>query len=1082
MERKRLRVDGIPTDIPAGRAKDKLTIHFLRSRNGGGEVEDIDIIQGNPTYAIVTFEDDEVVESVLRIKDHRLQVGDTIYKLVVSEVTGKVELEEVFQKLALTVNYKKLPESCRSLLKNLRQTHKDVKFDYDEKSMTCTISGPYEKVQTLAQEILSKLEIGKTNVKQISSDTRRKTKSDRLKNVSDPQDISQVSDQRAVPLYGSAVEARYSQQTESLEQLQEPFVWDSDIFKYIQKFHTLEYQEILSKYRVQTVDESADGITTIYLQMVNGGKNHVADLRCARYRLMNLYQGLELLLRKEQIDKRYVYGDQNLHRVLLRDLQKLHPKLLCHDDERYLYLIGNGVDVAQGKQYISDVQLKYDRPSSYLDTQFTASGASTMSEGASHSLSPTYKHESKVGSRIAASFNTPTTHSSYLTKTHIDEKYLVSANSPSRQLLDLERDPPNDRTSLRASITSDLHKNEDFGDEKSESKIMPSLKRRDVLPSLKTGREDIRQSRSNSKPTGPLKPVRITKASSELPYSSLVDVDSPSMDFKVPEGKLRRSNSLSRVYSKDNASSEQQSDSLILKDEILVADWLWHYIKQNHKSDIDNWCSEVVLMEEKQKGKVALKMKAANKTALTLTKEKIQLLCWKEDISVACSCLDYATLGVQGPDDSALVGWRDLFRKYSDKLSVKLEADKLVLIYPKEIQTHVLEECSQHMERKTKPLRDVPMPDSSQSSLHLKDKFEFLSNDKTEDYTSESKHKQNLEDKVFSNPHLEPLSFHSGGEDKTQQNNYEAGKGLIDEKYPLVSATDPFQGITHGNEAFFDNPVPASPEENFSYAKKYQDSFEDPKNNLTSEKLQTDSYTRRKFLESVKASDHGSYSSELLTQGIDFSPPSVQDQTGYEDQGISREGPVSQNPSTSSQLRIPAVGQESETMDTVCAQCNKMGKTTQTSSGPILCVKCYVASITSDIAKGKGTLRASMTHTNMSLRLSGYERDTTLKIIYEVPDGVQGAGDPQPGCLYKGGKFEAYLPDNREGRKLLVLLQKALDEGLIFHIKTFDTGEKVTWYKIPHKTSPDGGKQKNGYPDLTYMKSVIAILKENGIE
>ncbi|CAJ0935872.1 unnamed protein product [Ranitomeya imitator] len=71
-----------------------------------------------------------------------------------------------------------------------------------------------------------------------------------------------------------------------------------------------------------------------------------------------------------------------------------------------------------------------------------------------------------------------------------------------------------------------------------------------------------------------------------------------------------------------------------------------------------------------------------------------------------------------------------------------------------------------------------------------------------------------------------------------------------------------------------------------------------------------------------------------------------------------------------------------------------------------------------------------------------------------------GVGDPHPGCQYRGGKFEAYLPDNREGKKLLALLQKALDEGLIFHIKTFETGEKVTWYKIPHKTSPDGGKQK----------------------
>lgn len=59
MERKKLRVEGIPTDIPANRAKDKLTIHFLRTRNGGGEVEDIEIFPGPPLHAIITFEDDK---------------------------------------------------------------------------------------------------------------------------------------------------------------------------------------------------------------------------------------------------------------------------------------------------------------------------------------------------------------------------------------------------------------------------------------------------------------------------------------------------------------------------------------------------------------------------------------------------------------------------------------------------------------------------------------------------------------------------------------------------------------------------------------------------------------------------------------------------------------------------------------------------------------------------------------------------------------------------------------------------------------------------------------------------------------
>ncbi|KAG9474194.1 hypothetical protein GDO78_004480 [Eleutherodactylus coqui] len=1091
MERKRLRVDGIPTDIPAGRAKDKLTIHFLRSRNGGGEVESIDVIQGPPAYAIVTFEDDKVVESVLRIKDHTLQINDKIYNLVVSEDSGKMELEEVFQKLSLTINCKKIPESCRSLLENF--THKDVKYDFDEKSLMCTISGPYTEIQAVAQEILKKLEIKCTNLKQIPSDARKKTKSDRFTYQSDSQGVPQVLDQRSTPLYASPAEARYSLKTESLEQVEEPFVWDSDIFKYIQKFHTLEYQEILDKYHVHAVDESSDGITTVYLQTVTGGKNHLADLSYARSRLLGLYQGLELLLRKEQINKRDLYGDQDFHKMMLRDLQKLYPMLLCHDDDRYLYLIGNGVDVAQGKQYISELQMKFDRSSSYPDTRFKASGAGTISEGAPHSLSPTYKHESKVGSRIAASFTAPATHTSYSTKNQIDERYLASSDSPNRQLLDRSRDPPNDKTSPGSAISSDLQKNEDFGlsqtDEKSESKTMPSLKRRDVFPALKTGREEIRHNRTTSKATGPLKPVRFTKASSELPYSSLVDMNSPSMEFKVPEGKLRRSNSLSRVYSKENASSEQQSDTLIFKDEVVVTDWLWQYTKQAHKSDIDSWCSEGVLMEEeKQKGKVTLKLKATNKSVLTLTKERIQLLCWKEDVSITSSCFYYSTLGVQGPDDIALAEWYDVFHKCSKKLYIKLEEDKLVLLYPKEIQSRIIEEYSQNIERKMKSSKEDLMQDDHQSSSHLKDKFEFSGHDMAESYLTESKHKHNVEDQFISKRYLG--SFHLGGEDLNEAPNFRGGKDLADQSYSLK---DPFQGLAHEHKAFFDNPVPALLDENSIHPKELQDFLEDAKNNSTSEKTQTDFYTSRKHLDNlmteVKPYNQSPYTSELLTQGITFSPLNVLHQTDseahYGDQGISTDGHKSSYQSSSSQLRVPAIGQESEVIDSICDQCKNNGKTVQASSGQNMCVKCYTTFLTSainDTTKDKGTIKVSMTHTSMSLSLPGYERATTLKIIYEVPDGVQGAGDPQPGCPYKGGRFEAYLPDTPEGRRFLVLLQKALDEGLIFHIQTFETGEKVTWYKIPHKTSPDGGKQKNGYPDLKYMKSTIAVLKENGIE
>lgn len=47
---------GLPADLPPDRVADKLTIHFLRSRNGGGEIADVQVLPGPPACALITFE------------------------------------------------------------------------------------------------------------------------------------------------------------------------------------------------------------------------------------------------------------------------------------------------------------------------------------------------------------------------------------------------------------------------------------------------------------------------------------------------------------------------------------------------------------------------------------------------------------------------------------------------------------------------------------------------------------------------------------------------------------------------------------------------------------------------------------------------------------------------------------------------------------------------------------------------------------------------------------------------------------------------------------------------------------------
>jgi deltex-like protein len=70
---------------------------------------------------------------------------------------------------------------------------------------------------------------------------------------------------------------------------------------------------------------------------------------------------------------------------------------------------------------------------------------------------------------------------------------------------------------------------------------------------------------------------------------------------------------------------------------------------------------------------------------------------------------------------------------------------------------------------------------------------------------------------------------------------------------------------------------------------------------------------------------------------------------------------------------------------------------------------------------------------------------------------------PNPGMPYYGTSRQAYLPDNREGRQVLALLQKAFELRQVFTVgqsRTTGYDNVITWNDIHHKTSVNGGIEK----------------------
>ncbi|XP_040922307.1 E3 ubiquitin-protein ligase DTX3L1 isoform X2 [Toxotes jaculatrix] len=123
-----------------------------------------------------------------------------------------------------------------------------------------------------------------------------------------------------------------------------------------------------------------------------------------------------------------------------------------------------------------------------------------------------------------------------------------------------------------------------------------------------------------------------------------------------------------------------------------------------------------------------------------------------------------------------------------------------------------------------------------------------------------------------------------------------------------------------------------------------------------------------------------------------------------------------------------------------------------------------------------------MTFVVLRRDLPGFPNDNTLQINYIFPDGIQTGKHPHPGQPYPGLRLCAYLPDSREGRKVLKLLDKAFNQQLLFAVATSKDGRDLVTPSIPLKTQPDGGSRDDSYPDSDYLKTVRQLLKDKGIE
>ncbi|CAN0033525.1 unnamed protein product [Lampetra planeri] len=151
------------------------------------------------------------------------------------------------------------------------------------------------------------------------------------------------------------------------------------------------------------------------------------------------------------------------------------------------------------------------------------------------------------------------------------------------------------------------------------------------------------------------------------------------------------------------------------------------------------------------------------------------------------------------------------------------------------------------------------------------------------------------------------------------------------------------------------------------------------------------------------------------------------------------------------------------------------------------CPMCLLgeAAAAAEGAVAGSDLGGSMSSAVLNFPLPGHSKQLTIKITYNIPDGIQGRRDPYPGRPYFGGTFEAYLPDSPEGRRVLSLLTNAFQRGLTFAVRATGgtSGQaRVTWNGIPHKTAVFSSSCGESYPDSSYLTRVCNALRAKGVE
>ncbi|XP_059203296.1 uncharacterized protein si:busm1-163l24.3 [Centropristis striata] len=1086
-----VRVSNLPTVIEDNRLRDKLFIHFLRARNGGGEINSVTIVKTTPASALITFEDSGVAQRVIQHSPHVLDVDGEKYKVTVKEHHEILDPDKVILSLSATVDHRQLPEGITALT-SLHKNHPDIQLNYDATEEVYTLRGSYSKVQAaLAQLFGPKSAENKDSGEPATSGSKsvqraqkphtqesedlirkpNKQKEQREKvPISRPSDEYNSSSYRDLTPGGNGWEDTGQTEGAALQLPGHPttpeedfsLIVDADMFQYLQKHCRKEYQHILSQYGVDVVDFTNQGLTTLFLQVATGveGGRDQERLKLSRKAISKFYQDNETKIRRDQIP-RSILSLKGGTQKAIEDLSVRFPKLLLNEDERNIYIVGSSSDVSEAKQFLllesSDVRSKKEDEASLLrypsydsspDEQRVpltiSSTADSLDEKIDQLLRSGEDERRAEGARrykLAARFKDSGLAALGSRPTDFTLRGFSSSSRQTRLGPLVGHDVLSETAGIPGESVSGALAQNIAGD------IL--FKSGDALPS--TASMQYKTS-SNSyllgtRPKSLTSPLSTTQTgvlvSTALPPagsgSTLKRASSfsgtPQQKAQVKSQKSQDDSSKPTVRTRGRSSSFSSQTGRdkreVYNAEMTVSVVMWKHIKEAYSTRVDDLTSDVQMKESSSEGsgEQTVTLRGASSSKVSSCQQGLQMLVDSVGADFSVHELRLSDLGITDKADETLQVCCAEVRSRFKKVTIQSLKKSLFLLGPEKL-------CSQV----AASLREVFSGDSAKIP-------------EQQDLSGPSTSHQSLS------------TFLQMNEDqRTSPYSYSNSQLMQENQTSNADGTDSSQERT------------AKQKSDFSETDLVNGSINQPL-------VRKDPVVKEKVKIAGTGEMDGQKIETYVSQSKTTTPTDKDTALHKKERTIhsTQKDSVQQR-----QTEIQDTPEESRPGVGCICVCGKSEMLVKTKCGASMCSKCLdtvhihcrVCHETEQTPRG---IQGKMSYSKLNISIPGHHKDA-IKITYCIPDGIQADDHPSPGEPFQGAVFEAYLPDSDKTKKLLPRLEKAFKQGLTFTVMGKEKGAKVTWDCIPHKTTLYGGKPGNGYPDSTYLTRLSEVLNSKGIE